>query len=52
MDFDNEKSFWGSFNPILDGLENWALWMGGGLIVPATSTTLNFTRKIKKKFFA
>ena len=31
MDFDNEKSSWGSFNPILDGLENWALWMGGGV---------------------
>ena len=31
MDFDNEKSFWGSFNPILDGLENWALWIGEGV---------------------
>ena len=34
-------------NPIPDGLKNLGAW---GLIVPATSTTQNYTKKIKKEF--
>ena len=40
-----------NINPILEGLKNWAFRMGGGMIVPNT-TTKNFTEKIEKKTFA